>query len=202
MKFNVNNFTLIKNVVGTTPALGSWYINELSISLIMMSIVVAIIYKVKFDDMLDSFYDGIKKYLPVALIALLANLILVAVTYHAFFPTIVEWAMNLTKSFNIITTSLVAFVGGIINVDIGYLATMTLPTITGIISDTSVYPIISVIYQFMYGLAMFVAPTSLILIMTLTYLKIPYNKWLSYIWKFILQLLVILLVAIVVVTIV
>jgi uncharacterized ion transporter superfamily protein YfcC len=46
----------------------------------------------------------------------------------------------------------------------------------------------------MYGLTMLVAPTSLVLLATLSYLKITYKEWWKAIWKLALELFVILLV--------
>ena len=45
----------------------------------------------------------------------------------------------------------------------------------------------------MYGLATLIAPTSVILLVTLSYLHIPYGKWLKSNWKLIVELLVLLL---------
>ena len=41
---------------------------------------------------------------------------------------------------------------------------------------------------------MLVAPTSLILVITLYYLDIPYGKWLKTIWKLVVEILVLLLI--------
>ena len=51
------------------------------------------------------------------------------------------------------------------------------------------------------SIAAFIVPTSYILMLSLTYLDIPYTKWLKYIWKFLLTmvaaaLIVILLVCV------
>ena len=46
----------------------------------------------------------------------------------------------------------------------------------------------------MYGVAMLVAPTSVVLIATLSYLHIPYQNWLKNIWKLLLELVVVLLI--------
>ena len=44
-----------------------------------------------------------------------------------------------------------------------------------------------------YGFANFFVPTSAILMIGLSYLEIPYNKYLKYIWKFLLIMLIIIL---------
>jgi len=54
--------------------------------------------------------------------------------------------------------------------------------------------IVAVIFQAMYGLTMLVAPTSLILMGTLSYLDVSYKNWWKAIWKLFVELLVILLI--------
>ena len=44
---------------------------------------------------------------------------------------------------------------------------------------------------------MFVAPTSVVLVLGLSYLGIPYKEWLKRTWKLLVALLVIVLVAII-----
>ena len=46
----------------------------------------------------------------------------------------------------------------------------------------------------MYGLAMLVAPSSVLLIASLGYTETNYGSWLKHIWKVVLELLVVLLV--------
>ena len=46
----------------------------------------------------------------------------------------------------------------------------------------------------MYGVAMLVAPTSLVLMGILSYLKVSYKEWLKTIWKLLLELFIVLLI--------
>ena len=74
-----------------------------------------------------------------------------------------------------------------------YSASNTLGYITSVITDTSVYGVVGVIWQATYGLAMLFVPTSVILVAGLAYLNVSYGKWLKAIWKLLLQLVVALL---------
>ena len=56
------------------------------------------------------------------------------------------------------------------------------------------------IYVTINGLVGFVAPTSAIMLLGLTYLDIPYKKWIKYIWKFALVMLALLLIIFVLLT--
>ena len=64
--------------------------------------------------------------------------------------------------------------------------------------DAEFYQIIGLISRTMYGLVMFIAPTSLLLVGGLTYLNISYKEWLKYIWKYLIQVLVIALLVMVI----
>ena len=50
-------------------------------------------------------------------------------------------------------------------------------------------PVIAFIFQVMYGLAMLLAPTSILLFPGLSYLDVKYKDWLKYIWKYALVVL-------------
>ena len=50
------------------------------------------------------------------------------------------------------------------------------------------------ILQSTYGLASFVAPSSAMLLVGLSYLDIPYKDWMKYIWKFLVAMLVVIIV--------
>ena len=49
--------------------------------------------------------------------------------------------------------------------------------------------LVGFIWQSMYGLTMLIAPTSIILLATLSYLDVSYTKWLKAIWLLLLELL-------------
>ena len=56
------------------------------------------------------------------------------------------------------------------------------------------YGLIGIIYQTMYGFTSLFAPTSLILMVSLTYLDVSYGSWLKNIWKLLLELFIIFLI--------
>ena len=49
-------------------------------------------------------------------------------------------------------------------------------------------------FQSVYGLIRIVGPTSVFLIIGLSYLEVPYKSWLKYIWRFVLELLIVVFV--------
>ena len=58
-------------------------------------------------------------------------------------------------------------------------------------SDKSVLSIISVMFTNLYSLVMLVAPTSVLLLISLSLSDVKYTEWFKFIWKLALMLLVI-----------
>ena len=63
-----------------------------------------------------------------------------------------------------------------------------IPYVMSVITDTSAYPLVGFISQVMQGLALLIAPTSIVLLGVISYLKINYTEWVKNIWKFFLEL--------------
>ena len=55
--------------------------------------------------------------------------------------------------------------------------------------DTNVIPVVALIFQAIYGLVMIIAPTSIFLLVGLSYFKVSYKEWFNYIWKYALLML-------------
>ena len=163
-------------------------------------LLLVLIYKVKLDDVFDGFVEGAKKALAPALISVLIYTVLVLVTYHPFQLTIYKTILGMSKGFNIVTTTFVAILSSFINADAAYSFQSVIPYYTSVVTKTADYPLVAVIFQSMYGLTMFVAPTSLVLMATLSFLKVSYKDWLKNIWKLLLELFVILLIIFIILT--
>lgn len=194
-EFSIGGFPIFGKLLGTSiKSFGNWDIMTVGACLVIATIIIALCYKVKFDDFFTSFGKGVKKALTPAFIMYFIYLILIIVTYNNFQLTIYDWILNLSKGFNVITTTITAFLSSMFNVELLYSVNSVAPYITSIVTDAGSYPLIGIIFQTIYGLVMLVAPTSIILMGTLAYLDIPYGKWLKHIWKLFVELLVVLLI--------
>ena len=193
-EFTLFKFPLFAKVLGTFNAFGNWSITDLFLPMGLMILVLALIYKVKLDDIFDGFIEGAKKALAPFVLTILLYTVLVIVTYHPFQLVIYKAILGLSKGFNIATTVIVALLAPIFNSDIAYSFQAIAPYFTSIVTKTSNYPLAAVIFQSMYGLAMLVAPTSLVLMGILAYLNVSYKDWLKAIWKLLLELFVVLLI--------
>lgn len=175
--------------------LGQWDYTDLSIVLVFASLLIGLMYKVKFNDILSSFKESGKKFIKPGFLIILAYTLFVMNYYIPVFDTIVSW---FGTSFNIVTSSLVAILSSAINIDMAYVAQSTLSTVNQVFSNSSLTPTLAVLYQAMYGLTSFFAPTSVLLITGLCYLNISYKDWFKHIWKLLLELLVVILIVLII----
>lgn len=193
-KFEIQKFAIFGKLLGNVNAFGNWTVAELEVVLVIASIILALVYKIKFSEYIDTMIEGAKKAFKPALLVALIYTCLVITTYHPFQLIIYDWFYNLTKGFNVATTTIVAALAGLFNVDGAYSFQSAAPYLQSLVSDQAVYPLITIIFQTMYGLVMLIAPTSVVLMVTLDYLEISYKEWLKNVWKLALELLVVLVI--------
>ena len=202
MEVNINGFPIISNLIGSVNSLGNWSIYDLTLILIMISLVLAWLYSLNLKDAIDSFIDGAKEMLPVALYATLVNILFSAIYFGQsggdIFTTISNFLLNITESLNMVTMSLVSIIGSFFYNDFIQFSNVLSSITSTVYDNTLLYPKIVLILQFMHGLVMFVAPTSILLISGLAYFKISYKEWLQYIWKFLIKALLISIVVLII----
>jgi uncharacterized ion transporter superfamily protein YfcC len=202
LSFEIGGFAIFSKLFGTINAFGFWTIIDLLLPMALLILFLAIVYKVKFNDILKGFMDGIKRALPLGLIVILIYSCLVIVTYHPFQLVIYKALLSGIDKFNVfgaLLSSLAALLAGIFNVDPSYAFQSVLLYLTSVVTDSASYSTIGVIFQAMYGFGVIFAPTSFILMIVLEYLDIPYTSWIKAIWKFLLELLAVLLIAFIIV---
>jgi uncharacterized ion transporter superfamily protein YfcC len=193
-EFTLFKFPLFAKLLGTFNSFGNWSITDMFLPMGFVILILALIYKVKLDDILDGFIEGAKKALAPFALVILLYAILVLVTYHPFQLVIYKAILGMSKGFNIATTVIVALLAPIFNSDIAYTHQAVIPYFTSIVTKADNYPLAAVIFQSMYGLAMLVAPTSLVLMSILAYLKVSYKDWLKNVWKLLVELFIVLLI--------
>jgi len=199
--YELFSFPIFAKLLGDVNVFGEWTymlgsIPSASIPTLVFitTIILGLVYRVKFDNFLDGIVSGMKKALGPAVIMTMIYLILIISTYHSCQLIIVDWLLGLSNGLNVVIMSLVAMFSSFVNVDSLYVAQSTLPYVTSIFGDSGLYPLIAIIFQSIYGLSMLVLPSSIILMGTLSYLDISYGKWLKHIWKLFVEILVVLLI--------
>lgn len=200
MDIKIGNYPIMSNLLGGISQFGYWSNYELTILLMIASLLIGWIYSLKGSEIVDSFFDGVMKMLPVAFYAIICNVlfaIILSSDTANIYNTIMNFFLELTKSFNVFTTSVVAFLGGFFYNDFYYLVS----GITGPLSskfDAATLPVVGLAFQTLYGFVMLLLPTSMILIAGLRYLEVSYKEWIKYIWKFLLSIFVIIMIVLVI----
>lgn len=186
------DFSIFNNLISSSfTALGEWnslgnYMMPMIIMLIL-SLVVKFISYIKFDEYVDAFINGMKKLLPSAFVVVLAYSVLVGAYNHGFLSTLIS-----KTDYNIGLAGLYSLVGSILHVDLYYTSVGVFSSIISLVEDEALYPVLAVLFQGFYGLINIVGPTSLLLIVVLTYLDVPYTTWLKYIWRLFLYLFIVI----------
>lgn len=204
---SISGFAVFKNVISANfAAFGKWLtLGNYMMAMILMLIaivVVKFICKVKWNDVIDNFLEGCKKMVPAAGIAILAYTVLVCAYNNGFMEHLISSANESMGGLNLAMTSLFSIVGSITNVDLFYTSVGIFKPILDTFSDDAMLSVLAMSFQTLFGLVMLVGPTSLLLIIGLTYLDIPYFTWLKYIWRFLLELFILIFVILLIVTII
>jgi len=196
-EFELFGFPLFGKLLGTVNAFGSWTLIDMLAVMFVVVVFLTLVYKIKLDDIFDGFTVGVKKSLPVALLVVLIYTCLVITTYHPFQLVIYKFILGSVTKMNYGTallSTIAAFLAGVFNVEPLYAFQSVLPYLSGLLADTAAFPTVGVIFQSVYGLAMLVAPTSVVLMAVLSYLGVSYKEWLKTVWKLLVEFLVVLLI--------
>ena len=188
------SYTIVSYILGTfATAFGNWEPYVIVAVLGISLIIIALANRVSLDEFIDNAIDGIKRVIKPLIVYSLVSIVFSFVYYSPFTTTIGKWLLGLTSdnSFNPFITALSAGITSIFNLDFGYTA-YSLGKV--LITFKNNINIIYVIYITITGLMAFITPTSAILMLGLSYMDVPYKKWMKHIWKFFLIMLALLLI--------
>lgn len=215
--YELFGFPIFAKILGNVGVFGSWsytasqttVVTALPAVILIATLILGLIYHFKFSDMIDAILGGMKKALVPGMVMLMTYVVLAVSVYHPFELTIIKPILGLVKDFgeftmsfggvlhtvlNAVSMSLIAFLGTFFNVDSMYIGTQLLQYVASEIPNEAVYPIVEIIFQSVYGLALLVLPTSFILMGTLSYANVSYGSWLKHVWKIFLELLIVLII--------
>ena len=151
--------------------------------------ILGLLYRVK--GIFAAMAEGAKKMLKPAFLVMMAYTVVYFAGNQMFFPTIAKYILSISSKFSVILSSIVMAIGSALHVDILYASNYVVPQIANVDANQT---LIAILAQSIYGVTMFVAPTSAFLIFGLEYLNIPYKEWIKKTWKLIVSLLAITLV--------
>ena len=206
-ELKIGDIAIYPSIISSSlPAFGEWYASGNFMAIYVYAgmlvfaaaVIVAWINKIKTDDAINHFIEGAKKLLPAVTLITVSYAVLVCAYNNGFFEKVIA---NYGK-FNYGISSLLAFAGSILNVDTTWILIGIYSPIVDLIKDETILSSVSVLLQGIFGIFTLVGPTSLVMILGLTYLDIPYTTWLKYIWRFILSLVILLALVTILVTVI
>lgn len=189
MNIQLFDTNIISRVFGNFSEIGYFTNYDVCAILGIFSLLIAWLYSIKFNEVIDGFKEGAKKMLLPGIYVLFASVIFSQVVTSSngnISLTISNSILKLSSDFNIFTGIFTGIVGSFFYNDYLYL----MNGLYGIISlyNSSMMPYILTVFQSMFGIMMFILPVSIMLIGGLKYLDISYKEWIKYIWKFLVQI--------------
>ena len=197
MGIEIKDFPIFEHLLSGVSELGYWSNIDLVVAMIIASAIIAWIYKLSLNEYIESFIGGVKKWLPTAIYAALASVILY-ILYQASYngtgtlvDTINAKVFEFTDGFNVLTTVVASLLGSFFFNDLYYLLADLSVFMSGF--DAASLSVAGLLVQSVYGVAMLIFPTSVILIAGLSLFDVSYKEWMKYIWKFALIALLLVL---------
>ncbi|NLA43973.1 hypothetical protein GX865_07605, partial [Candidatus Saccharibacteria bacterium] len=88
-------------LLGNVEAFGNWDLFGIQILMLITALIVKWTYKINLSDFFTSFGEGFAKVGKLVVVLLAAFLILEFAVMFPVLPTVVDWIMNLSSSFNV-----------------------------------------------------------------------------------------------------
>lgn len=193
----IGDYQIFKNLLGLTNPFGYWDSYELVGLLIIASLVIGWVYSLKFKDTFTGFVDGAKKLIKPAVYITIANIIFTLMLSAASNGYMLTWLTNklanITEEFNVFSAICSSLIGGFFYNHFYYLFSSVGQVFT-LTSGVEYNAILMFVVQSIYGLVMLILPTSLFLVGGLSLLDVSYKEWIKYIWKFLVEILIIIIV--------
>lgn len=196
ISIKIGNYPIVSNILGTITSFGSWTGYDMCIFLFIMTILIGWLYSIKFEEFMEGFVNGIKEMFVPAFYAVLASIVFATLyrfqnSDNNIYYTITNFLMTTFDSMQIFMGGLSSFIGGLFYNDVSSLTVTLVSPITTIVTDTTLYSLFGMMIQVLHGIVMMIIPTSILLVGGLAYMKISYKEWFKYIWKYLLEVLVI-----------
>lgn len=173
-------------------AFGYFLLRTVEIVLILASALMALLYRLKLNEVLSSAYEGAKKMFKPVLYYFGASVAFLVVASSPFTFTLTNWLLNAVDGFNPYLTTFTTAITSIFHLDAGFTSYGVGSFLTAAYNND--FNLVHTIYLSISNLVHVIAPTSIFMVIGLSLMNVDYKSWFKYIWLFILGMLVILLV--------
>lgn len=197
LAIKIGSYPIFKNLLGVSNPFGYWDSYELVGLLIIASMIIGWVYNVKFKETFIGFIEGAKKVLKPAFYVTIANIVFTLMLSASSTGYMLTWLTdklaNITEEFNVFSAIGSSVLGGFFYNHFYYLFSSVGQVFT-LTCGAEYYAVLMFIVQSIYGIVMLILPTSLFLVGGLSLLDISYKEWIKYIWKYLLQIFIIVVV--------
>ena len=188
----ISGFTFDK-LLGSVAAFGNWTYNDYMILLLLVCLAIKYSYHIKFSEVFENMGDGFKKVLYACFVVILSYTVLILVSGHPIGLTVIKPLLEATKGLHVLLYPIATLFSALFNGDFAYYeyGVLDVSYVATAYTGNGVLPFAEFITQTMYGFAVLLAPTSVVLLFTLSILDIKYTTWLR---KMLILLVALLLV--------
>lgn len=192
----IGDYTIFSYLMGSLKAIGEWDLFTISLFIMFGTFIISLIERMKIDEFLESCVYGAKKMAKPIFIYLMVNCLFVISYWASILPSITNSIIEIGADFNLFKIILVIFIGALLIPNKDFMS-FTIANYLGALYATSGI-VITLIIHSIYGIVGFIFPTSVILMIGLSYLDISYKDYLKNMWKFLLGLLFIVIVILII----
>lgn len=187
----IGDVTILGDILGSNMGAIGTATNGSAITfyLILFMCVYGLYHRIALSDFLKDGLVGIKRVLNVSIIYALCFAPFLFTSYYPWLFTIANSLIG-DNGFNLMILMVVALLFQFFMADQTYVGYFFAQYFTLTFADS--LALSSLVWRVTSGLLCVIGPTSFVLMAALTYLDIPYTKWLKYIWKFALSMLLVI----------
>lgn len=197
--FGIKKYKFMNNIFGISELFGYWTGFTMSGLLLLSSLVIKFLYRIKFNDMLDGCKKATRKFIPVVFYSLIA-LTIIVVSLNNSDSFVYSVINNIFKINNHIISLLLAgiFHNLFVNDYFALLSSLSGPIQS--VFDIEKINLSLLITQVSHGISSLVTPFNIYLVAGLSYLNLSFKSWMKYIWKIVVLLLLLSLIVLFVVS--
>ena len=193
--------TIFAFILGGVQAFGQWDIFGVQVTMLVAILVIKLVDKMSFNDIIESLGEGFKKVSKLVVILLICYLVLEFAVMYPVIPTMVDWFLGLFSKASdklvVILSTITGLFTSMFTVEYQYTFSLIGQYLaTNYANFTNQ---IAFMLHSTYGLASMFSPASAILLMGLSYLGISYKEWMKYIWKFLVVMFVIIIILMIII---
>ena len=193
----IGGFNVFNAILGTFEVFGKWTYNSLYPTIGLGIVILSLVTRLSFSEMIEGAIEGGKKVMGLAVLAAVMSLVVIFALNSGFVGTIVNW---IAKSGNIALATLSSFIGAPFMVEESYSIQYLMTSLFYSVNNEELLNIYGLIIQTTFNTIMLIAPSSILLMLGLSYVEEDYSKWFKYIWKFVLAVFVATLISITIAT--